>query len=203
MRGLGLNQLGNGEEMRTGYKARFGTSILMLAFVPLGVVSRSLSQTAEPNSMDRHAPLSPTGPALAPIDAHAKAADETQTSPEIFREIDDPNGGARWLLSRDLSHPGGPGELTQTGGSSTHAERSRSKGFPAGTLTAAVIHVGDRLILEEHSAVVEGRLEAVALGPAAVGSALRVRLTIGDKVVRARALAAGRAVLQTETGGRP
>jgi hypothetical protein len=203
MKGLGLSQLGNGEEMRTGHKARLGTSILMLAFVPLGIVSRSLSQTAEPNSMDRHAPLSLTAPARAPVDAHAKAPNEIQTSPEIFREIDDPNGGARWLLSRNLSHPGGPGELAPTGGPSTRTQRSKSRALPAETMAAAVIHVGDRLILEEHSAVVEGRLEAVALGPAAVGSALRVRLTIGDKVVRARALAAGRAVLQTETGGRP
>jgi flagella basal body P-ring formation protein FlgA len=74
---------------------------------------------------------------------------------------------------------------------------------PVEIIPVPVIGAGDRLILEEHSAVVDARLEAVALGPAAVGSALRVRLVIGGRVVRARALAAGHVALQEETEGRP
>ena len=66
-----------------------------------------------------------------------------------------------------------------------------------------VIRAGDRLIVEEHTAVVEARLEAVALGPAASGSPFQVRLTIGGKVVRAVALGPGRAAFAAETEARP
>ena len=54
------------------------------------------------------------------------------------------------------------------------------------------------VIVEEHTAVVEARLEAMALGPAAVGGAFRARLRMGGKVVRAVALGPGRAVLEPE-----
>jgi predicted secreted protein len=62
-----------------------------------------------------------------------------------------------------------------------------------------VIHTGDLLVVEENTAVVEARLEAVALGPAWAGSSFDVRLKIGGKVVRAIALASGRAVFSPET----
>jgi hypothetical protein len=61
-----------------------------------------------------------------------------------------------------------------------------------------VIHAGDRLIVEENTAVVESRLEAVALGPAVVGSPLDARLKVGGKVVRAVALGRGRAAFLAE-----
>jgi hypothetical protein len=153
--------------------------------------------------MEQNARLSSTGSALAPVEAQTQAQAESQAGAEIFREIDDPNGGARWLLSRDLSHPGGPGVLTPTDGPSTQTQRSKSRALLAETMAVVVIHAGDRLTLEEHSAVLDGRLEAVALGPAVVGSALKVRLTIGGKMMRARALAPGRAVLEPETESRP
>jgi hypothetical protein len=66
-----------------------------------------------------------------------------------------------------------------------------------------VIRAGERLIVEESTPVVEARLEAVSLGPAAVGSPLDVRLKVGGKVVRAVALGPGRAALRAETGVRP
>ena len=66
-----------------------------------------------------------------------------------------------------------------------------------------VIHAGDRLTVEEHTAVADAALEARALNPAARGSALEVRLAIGGRVVRAVALGPGRAAFQREIGGRP
>jgi hypothetical protein len=66
-----------------------------------------------------------------------------------------------------------------------------------------VIRVGDRLIVEEHTAVVDAVLEARALNPAAVGAPLDVRLTIGGNVVRVVALGSGRAALVAEAGMRP
>jgi flagella basal body P-ring formation protein FlgA len=63
-------------------------------------------------------------------------------------------------------------------------------------LTRPVIRAGDRLVVEENTAVIEARLEAVALGPAALGSSFDVRLKLGGKVARAVALAPGRAAFQ-------
>lgn len=63
--------------------------------------------------------------------------------------------------------------------------------YPAQPLP--VIRTGDRLIVEENTALVEARLEAVALGPAQPGSSFNVRLVAGGKIVRAVALGPGRA----------
>lgn len=65
-----------------------------------------------------------------------------------------------------------------------------------------VIHAGEAVQVEEHSAVVDANLQAVALSSAAPGGILRVRLRIGGRVLRARAVAAGRATLEP-AGGRP
>lgn len=114
---------------------------------------------------------------------------------EIVREIDDPHTGGRWLLTRDPVHPAGPGRLALVGGMRVAAPRP---GVPLIEQPRPVIHAGDRLIVEENSAVVEARLDAVALGPAVIGSPLDVRLMIGGKVVRAVAVAPGRALFLTE-----
>jgi hypothetical protein len=66
-----------------------------------------------------------------------------------------------------------------------------------------MIHAGDRLIVEENTALVEARLEAVALGPAQLGSPLNVRLTIGGHVVRVVALGPGHASFAPVGGARP
>lgn len=130
---------------------------------------------------------------------------------DIFREIDDPHTGDRWLLMRDDSAPGGPGRLVLVA-----SQRSAAAGeldSSARHLSEAnqshearplpVIRAGDSLIVEEHTAIADARLEARALSPAAPGSTLKVRLSIGGKVMRAVALGPGRAALQAEPGERP
>jgi hypothetical protein len=62
-----------------------------------------------------------------------------------------------------------------------------------------VIRTGDALIVEEHSPIIDARLQAVALGSAAPGDEFQARLTIGGKVVRVVAIAAGRAALTPES----
>ncbi|MGA2216920.1 MAG: hypothetical protein ABSG51_02485 [Terracidiphilus sp.] len=115
---------------------------------------------------------------------------------EVYREIDDPSTGSRWLLTIDPRHPGGPGRLlpaeAQPKGRSPQTEDTRI----AAPVAVPVIHAGDRVIVEEHSEVAEARLEGFALGPAAVGAPLSLRLVIGGRVVRAVAAAPGRAILQ-------
>jgi hypothetical protein len=110
-----------------------------------------------------------------------------------IREIDDPHTGDRWLLEPNLTHPEGPGRLVRTERGARGGAGAASAGNGAGPV--AVIRAGDRLIVEENTAVVEARLEAVALGAAAPGFSLNVRLRIGGRVLRAVALGPGRAAL--------
>jgi hypothetical protein len=150
---------------------------------------------------------------LAPVHASARPQGA------IVREIDDPHNGDRWLLVRDPRHPAGPGLLlrednarggspqiaierrTEQAGQSDAEQNSAPLPEPAGEVEAAalVVHAGDRLVVEEHTAIIEARLEAVALGSASSGSPFNARLRIGGRVVRVLAVAAGRAVIQGQT----
>jgi flagella basal body P-ring formation protein FlgA len=58
-----------------------------------------------------------------------------------------------------------------------------------------VIHSGDLLLLEQHTAVLDAKLEATALEPAILGEVLKVRLKVTGKVVLAVATGTGRANL--------
>lgn len=107
---------------------------------------------------------------------------------EVLREIDDPANGCRWLLERDAQHPGGPGRMVLVAGMATGLRESAATQLPV-----PVIRAGDPLLLEAHTATMDAELEAVALAPAAVGSELEVRLKIGGRVLRAAAVAPGRA----------
>lgn len=117
---------------------------------------------------------------------------------EVLREIDDPRNGDRWLLIEDARHPGGPGVLVLAHHDSARLE-VLSRNQSGAEAAAPVIRAGDRVIVEERTAVVEARLEAVAMGPALAGAAFNARLSVGGMMVRAVAVAPGRAVLQGET----
>jgi hypothetical protein len=127
------------------------------------------------------------------------------TAAAVVRVIDDPHSGERWLLLQDEGHPGGPGRLVLAAGrreGSSSGPVSRVE-KPDRVPVLPVIHAGDRLVVEEHTAIAEARLEAVAMGPATTGSTLSVRLKIGGRVVRARALASGRATFAPEMETQP
>jgi hypothetical protein len=115
--------------------------------------------------------------------ARGQADLSRSTREELIRQIDDPYTGDRWLLTRDRTHPAGPGRLVRIAATSA---------APAPPEPQPVIRLGDRLVLEESTARVQARFEAIALGPALAGSPLRVRMVLGGKVVRAVALAPGR-----------
>jgi hypothetical protein len=114
---------------------------------------------------------------------------------EILREIDDPENGDRWLLVEDASHPGGPGLLLRSGEVVVEPKLAA----PGEAAALPIIHTGERIVVEEHTAIVDARLEAVAMNPAWADSLLNVRLVVGGRVMRARAAAPGRAVLVEET----
>ena len=117
----------------------------------------------------------------------ATSIPETRTVPDarvrILREIRDPHTGARWLVTANTMNPAGPGRMVQTGGNG------------GSEAPVVVIHRWDRVVVEEHTGRAEGYLEATALEPASIGSGFRVRLKVGGKVMRAVALAPGRAAL--------
>jgi hypothetical protein len=128
----------------------------------------------------------------------------------VVREIDDPHTGDRWMLMRDPAHPEGPGRLVLAAGPGfepvSASTSDRRQPDPLATERAPfhpVIHAGDALIVQEHTAVVDARLEAVALSPAAEWAIFRARLKIGGKVVRAVAVSAGNAVLVPEEAAQP
>jgi hypothetical protein len=161
--------------MRTGVKMAFRAGILALAAAP--IVCAQL----------------PSEP--APV--------QGQVQGKTVREIDDPHTRERWLLMRDELHPGGPGRLAPVDRDGSGDAPAQATKPVSETRFHPVIHAGDRLIVEEHTPVVDAMLEARALGSATVGSALNARLLIGGKVVRVVALAPGHASLQFEKGVRP
>jgi hypothetical protein len=144
----------------------------------------------------------PAGTEIAP-----SANTATQVLGEVVREVADPGTGDRWLLERDPKQPAGPGRMVRIAGKEDGALSDRRGNAASGTAAGEpaivfgpVIHAGDRLVVEESTAVVEARLAAVALGPAKKGASLNVRLVIGGKVVRVIALGPGRVALVPQGG---
>jgi hypothetical protein len=142
--------------------------------------------------------------------AAAGAPPAEQRPGQVVREIDDSATGNRWLLVRDEANPAGPGRMVRietgkagsTGGIEGESARKGTHS-PTAAPVRPVIHAGDAVILEEHTSVVDARLEAVALGSAAVGAQFKARLKIGGKVLRAVALEAGRAEMTPESEAQP
>jgi hypothetical protein len=142
--------------------------------------------------------------------APAGAPSAEQRPGHVVREIDDSATGDRWLLVRDRANPAGPGRMVRiqatkadsTNGIEGVQTRKGTQSAGAAPLRP-VIHAGDAVIVEEHTSVVDARLEAVALGSAAVGAQFKARLRIGGKVLRVVALAAGRAELTPEREAQP
>lgn len=127
---------------------------------------------------------------------------------QVLRVIEDRSLGNRWILCRDLEHPGGPARLLLVATAGQEAVADSPSGIVPGNghvpvqaaprLPQAVIHSGDRMVVEEHSAFADARLAGLALESGVPGDSLRIRLEIGGRVVRAVALAAGRALLLPE-----
>lgn len=130
------------------------------------------------------------GPASDGAGGRALEKHGKSQSAAILREIRDPATGAVWQIVGDGASPGGPGRMRlalRGNGYRDPLEKDQHR--------TAVIRAGQRIVVEEHTPRAEARLEAVALSAASAGSALAVRLKIGGKVVRAVAIAPGRAVL--------
>jgi len=118
----------------------------------------------------------------------------------VLRQIEDPSTLDLWLLMRDPSRPAGPARLVLARQGTSI--REVISGVPAQSLSVPelpVIHPGDALMVEEHTAVVDARLEAVALEPAMKSAQFNARLKIGGQVVRVVAVSPGRAEFAPES----
>ncbi|HEY1983846.1 MAG TPA: hypothetical protein VGG85_00470 [Terracidiphilus sp.] len=138
--------------------------------------------------------------AVSSLSAHppgtVEAARIDTPSENSLRLIDDPHSGARWFLFRDPEHPGGPGRLVleSTGRPAGNPTASSLSGISQ-MESAALVHPGGRLIVEDHAAAFDAWLEATVLEKGSAGAVVAVRLKISGRVVRARILSADRAVL--------
>ena len=175
--------------MGTGGKTGLSAGVLVLAAALAAPGARG--QTADATGLGSRVLISP------------QVLVQAQPGGEIVREIDDPHSGARWLLLRNTEHPGGPGRLMLVEGVQNRPRENKVEAELSQAEPRTVIRAGERLIVEENTAVVEARLEAVALGAAVTGSVLEARLRIGGRVVRAVALGPGRAALEPQAEARP
>lgn len=159
-----------------------------LAAVAVASILLARGQAANRNALIA-AQLHTTEPAPLPM----QAGQAGQTGDEVVREIRDPYSGNHWLLVRDLNDRGGPGRLVLLAhGASVSPAGDRPV---AAAAAMPVIHAGDALVVEEHTAILDARLEALALGTAVMGAEFKARLKVGGKVVRVLALGVGRAGL--------
>ncbi len=144
----------------------------------------------------------------------ARGQDRSVSAGEEVRVVDDGATGDRWLLLRDGADPGGPGRMvrvesaesgSENGAGSEPAQASpqRAAHAAAGSAIHPVVRAGDAIVVEEHTKVVDARLEATALASAGPGSEFQARLKIGGKVIRVVALGQGRAELEPDTKARP
>lgn len=126
--------------------------------------------------------------------AWSQQADSAAARWQPVRAVDDPATGSRWLLQRDTAHAGAPGRMERV----AQAGRAVAAAGAVAMLAAVAppaIRAGDRIVVEEETAKVSARLQAVALGPARVGGLLKARLAVGGHIVDARAIAPGHATL--------
>lgn len=137
--------------------------------------------------------------------AQARSADGVVEvkKPQAIRVIQDRHTGMRWILERTPENPGGPGRLvllTDKAPETSETTTSAKDSLQSEPAPKPLIRAGDRLVVEEHSAVVDARLEGTALGPAIKGATFNVRLAIGGHVVRAIAVGMGYATIVPREG---
>ena len=134
--------------------------------------------------------------------ASAAGGQNIAADAQKIRMIRDPHNGMRWLLERAPGNSAGPGRMILLNDQVVSHLDVLIGGRPRTDRVAEppVIRSGDRLVIEERSARVEARLEAISLGTAVQGAEFNARLAIGGKLVRAVALAPGRAAFASGGG---
>jgi hypothetical protein len=165
------------------------------------------SKVLKTRSVPARAPFWPLA-ALVWLAVASIASGQTESSSRedvrALRSIDDSPTGSHWLLIRNPVHPAGPGRLVNA--STARGEepvlvpdqKIATKVRDIEPPLHFVIRGGDSLIVEDDNGNANVRLEAVALGPAGVGSEFQVRLKIGGASINVVALSAGRAKIAAQ-----
>ena len=120
---------------------------------------------------------------------------------DVIREIEDPATGNRWQFRRNPGHHGGPGILVLLGSAGRGGiGQVNAEAAIAPSVAPPVIRAGDELEIEEHTAVVDVRLSAVALEPAERGALFHARLKVGGSIVSVVAVSPGHALFAQDAG---
>jgi hypothetical protein len=158
----------------------------------------------------------------APLALCSSPMDSLRAPVGAGREFVDPCLGSHWKIQTNAEHPGWPGRLVLMdvgavrggqGGNSASAVSVENKAgrassssrevpqFSANLALPLAVRAGDRLIVEQDSAVLHAEFQAVALESAMAGDSVRVRLSaastapqsIAGKVVSVLVTGAGQA----------
>ena len=108
--------------------------------------------------------------------------------------IDDAAMRQHWRPERSAVHPDWPAKLVMISGSCDERQGPEAQGRMAKHLSI-VVRQGDVLAVSEENAALLAELQAVALSSGGRGGVIRVRLRFAGKVLRARIVAPGKAVL--------
>lgn len=130
---------------------------------------------------------------------HAVGPSTTHLAAVVLRTIDDPATGKRWLVVRDPTRPGGPARAVLAEREARCSETDCARKPPIVARERPVIQAGDAVTVEEHTPMLDMRLQAVALESSLKGACLRARLLLGGKVERVIAIAPGRAAFVSES----
>ena len=123
------------------------------------------------------------------------------------RTIEDPTTGERWAVKQNSIHPEWPSRLVPipeeiTGMCLSLARNGAGSGRRSATSTLpVVVHSGDVLAAVEDTAAWHAELQGTALTSGTVGESILVRLRVGNRIVRVRIAAAGRALLEDKERG--
>ena len=133
---------------------------------------------------------------VSPLNPQTAQTGRDRPLRHAFRSMHDPHTGLTWVVETDPKHAGGPGRMIL-------AEGDLRAGGDGSLPDRILIHAGQKVIVEQHTPLLDAAFEALALNPALAGSGLKVRLRATGKVMSAYAISKGKAVLLPSTEARP
>lgn len=116
------------------------------------------------------------------------------------RFFEDPSTHVRWMLFEDTDHPALPARLMPVAEGGSCSPSVAVTGSPSAPELhrRPIIHALDALTIAQHTPFADVHLEAIALGPAAAGQTLRVRLKSSGLILPVRVDGPGRATMITD-----
>lgn len=122
-----------------------------------------------------------------------------------IRLIEDPSTHVRWMLFEELNRPAAPALLMPTADTLSCRASAAVRGIRSAQVRSVfhpspIVHAGDQLTAVQHTAIADVHLQAVALGSAAAGQTLRVRLKSNGRILSVVVDAPGNATIVAAQG---